>query len=376
MILTKKSRPTSNNQSWTWQQEGNEPTIWTYTEIPGVKEAALQHVSTSIRELDVFYVIFNSTFWENIATETNRYAQDVLNIEQKRRKIDQKLSLVGCNEIKIYVALCTIMAEVRKPLIQMYWSRRAVIETPIFRKTMPFRRFLHISRFLHLANNSLANNTDKLYKLRPVIDMFNQKFKEVYTMQENIPIDESLMKFKGRLSYKQFIPSKRTRFGIIIYKLCRSSSGYCYDFKIYTGSDKCDASGSDSESIVLELSQSLLHNGYTLYLDNWFSSPKLFKTLFTNKTNVIGTVLSNRKNMPTESLKAKLKKTEYTVRSCNGILALKWKDKRDVYMFSTKHSTAEMIATDTPLCYALWKPKCVIEYNRGMIGIDRQDQML
>lgn len=23
-----------------------------------------------------------------------------------------------------------------------------------------------------------------------------------------------------------------------------------------------------------------------------------------------------------------------------------------------------------------WKPKCIIEYNKGMIGVDRQDQML
>jgi len=47
-----------------------------------------------------------------------------------------------------------------------------------------------------------------------VINFFNQTFKEVYTMQEDIAIDESLMNFKGRLSYKQFNPSKRTRFGI------------------------------------------------------------------------------------------------------------------------------------------------------------------
>lgn len=160
------------------------------------------------------------------------------------------------------------MAEVKKPTIQMNWSKRAVIETPIFRKTMPFRRFLQISRSLHFANNNTANKTDKLYKIKPVINFFNQTFKEVYTMQEDIAIDESLMKFKGRLSYKQFNPSKRARFGIKIYKLCESSSGYCYDFKIYTGSDKINSSDNASESVVQELSQSILHKGHTLYLDN------------------------------------------------------------------------------------------------------------
>lgn len=131
-----------------------------------------------------------------------------------------------------------------------------------------------------------------------------------------------------------------------------------------------------AESVVKELSQSVLHKGHTLYLDNWYSSPKLFKTLINSKTNVVGTVRSNRKNMPKDFCKVKLKKSEYRMRSCNGILALKWKDKRDVYILSSKHETAEMTEPDKNRFNCTSKPKCVIEYNKGMIGIDRQDQML
>lgn len=43
---------------------------------------------------------------------------------------------------------------------------------------------------------------DKLRKVKPVINYLNKKFKEVYVMEENIAIDESLIKFKGRMSYK------------------------------------------------------------------------------------------------------------------------------------------------------------------------------
>lgn len=76
----------------------------------------------------------------------------------------------------------------------MNWSIKAVIETPIFRKTMSFKRFLQISRSLHFIDNNLANNIDKLCKIKSMINFLNQKFKEVYTIQENIVIDESLMK--------------------------------------------------------------------------------------------------------------------------------------------------------------------------------------
>lgn len=117
----------------------------------------------------------------------------------------------------------------------MNWSKRAIIGTPIFRKPMPLKRYLQITRCLHFANNNLLTNTDKLSKIKPVINFLSQKFKEIYIMKEDIAIDESLMKFKGRLSYRQFNPSKRTSCGVKFYELCESDSGYCYEFKIQGG---------------------------------------------------------------------------------------------------------------------------------------------
>ena len=200
------------------------------------------------------------------------------------------------------------MAQVKKPKIQMNWSKRSIIETPIFRKCMPLRRFLHITNFLHFANNDATNNRDKLRKVTPVINHFNEKFKDVYVMEENIAIDESLVKFKGRVSCKQFNPSKRARFGIKFYKLCESASDYCYNFKIYSGNDKTNLDYSASETVVMELLHSILDKGHTLYIDNWYSSTKLFPTLVRNGTNVLGTVSCNRKNMTGDFFKAKLKK--------------------------------------------------------------------
>ena len=59
-----------------------------------------------------------------------------------------------------------------------------------------------------------------------MINFLNQKFKEVYIMKEDIAINELLMKFKGRLSYRQFNPLKRARFDIKFYKLCESDQAF------------------------------------------------------------------------------------------------------------------------------------------------------
>jgi hypothetical protein len=74
-------------------------------------------------------------FWDNIVQETNRYAEKIISHEHTRMIIDETWTPVDCNEQKIYFALCIIMTQVKKPKIQMNWSKRAIIETPIFRKS-------------------------------------------------------------------------------------------------------------------------------------------------------------------------------------------------------------------------------------------------
>lgn len=93
---------------------------------------------------------------------------------------------------------------------------------------------------------------------------------------------------------------------------------------------------------------------------------------FNFKTNVINIVRSNRKDMPKDLCKVKLKRGEYGMRSCNWILAIKWKDKRDDYTLTTKHETVEMTTQGSNRSQ---KPNCITEH-KGMIGIDHQGQIL
>ena len=50
-------------------------------------------------------------------------------------------------------------------------------------------------------------------------------------------MDESLVLFKGRLQFCQYLPRKRAQFGLKIYKLFESGSGYTYTFRVYEGKD-------------------------------------------------------------------------------------------------------------------------------------------
>ena len=61
-----------------------------------------------------------------------------------------------------------------------------------------------------------------------MIEYMNIKFQHAYTPDRNVVVDESLVKCRGRLSYIQFNPLKRSRFGVKFYKLNESKSGYCW----------------------------------------------------------------------------------------------------------------------------------------------------
>ena len=145
-------------------------------------------------------------------------------------------------------------------------------------------------------------------------------------------------------------------------------------FRIYTGQDAVENSNfTASESVVLELANPFLEKEYILYLDNWYSSPNLFLELNKRKTNVLGTARSNRKNMPKDLVNTNLKKGDVATRSSQGLLVLKWKDKKDVYFLSSKHKNANM--TDTGKKERnkkageedknIVKPKCILEYKKG-----------
>ena len=69
--------------------------------------------------------------------------------------------------------------------------------------------------------------------------------------------------------------------------------------------------------------------GHKLFLDNFFSSPRLFDDLDGHKTNSCWTVRPNRKDMPRDfgPRKLKLKRGDVRVKTRGGLAALVWKDR-------------------------------------------------
>jgi len=163
-----------------------------------------------------------------------------------------------------------------------------------------------------------------------------------------------------------------------IYKLCKSSTGYVWNFIVYTGKDAIYGQRHPGEKtssrIVLEVAHDLLDRGYFLYLDNWYTSPNLVDTLCTRKTDVVGTMRTNRKEFPDFVKRARLKKGETVAAFCKKQMIMKWKDKRDVVRVSIFHDgSMENVTTRQGV---MQKPSVMLDYNKNMGGVDRNDGQL
>ena len=126
--------------------------------------------------------------------------------------------------------------------------------------------------------------------------------------------------------------------------------------------------------IVLSLAEELLNKGYCIGIDNYYALPELFEILVANRTDAVGTVRYNRKNLSAIVSKTKLKKGETIAQYKGKLIHLKWKDEKDVNMLSTIYNEErQKITVAGKECM---KPTICIEYKKNhMAGVDLMDQM-
>ncbi|KAJ8949400.1 hypothetical protein NQ318_007498 [Aromia moschata] len=121
-----------------------------------------------------------------------------------------------------------------------------------------------------------------------------------------------------------------------------------WQYKVYAGKE-AQPGTSVSSKVVMELMEPYLDFGRTLYADNWYNSITLAEQLLDRETFLVGTLSANRKRNPTDNnniatdvTKKKLKKGEIVARhNDNGIMVVKWKDRRDV--LAIKRATDEPV---------------------------------
>ncbi|XP_022159956.1 piggyBac transposable element-derived protein 4-like, partial [Myzus persicae] len=131
--------------------------------------------------------------------------------------------------------------------------------------------------------------------------------KDIYEASENLSLDESMVLYRGRLVFRQYIKNKRHKYGIKLYMLTESG-GLGHRIMIYSGQGQDTSTDfTHTEYVVVKLMEGLTDCGRSLYMDNYYNSVKLAHTLLAKRTYCTGTLRANRKGNPKEITSKKLK---------------------------------------------------------------------
>ena len=73
--------------------------------------------------------------------------------------------------------------------------------------------FENIVRCLYFVDNSQIDSNDRIYKIRPIFDHFNELFSNINKPYPQVwAVDEAMEPYFGRHGLKQFIRGKPVRF--------------------------------------------------------------------------------------------------------------------------------------------------------------------
>ncbi|KAJ2941505.1 hypothetical protein O0L34_g14551 [Tuta absoluta] len=321
---------------------------------------------------DAFRSYWDDAILTHIATASNRYAQTI-----QRERFQHGWYEMNKDEVLILFCFWIMLGVIHMPSIKACFSTSPLLKTETFRKLFSESRYWNINAAFHL-NDSSNDNGDPIHSIRPVVDHMNEKFKELYNLEQNIAIDESLTLWKGPLSFKQYIKTKSARFGVKTFQLCESSTGYLWSFFVYVGartSTSNSALGS-SASTVIHLTRPLLNRGHVLFMDNWFNSPHLARHLKKNGTDCVGTLRSHRKQVSIAIQKCPLREGEYIARHSGDVMTVAIQDRKRTTLISTYHDVSQVqkeTRKGQPAHHVL---SLIDEYNHNMGGVDLMDQKL
>lgn len=333
---------------------------------------------------ELFEMFWSNDIFTYIRDETKKYALF-------KNYPDPNVTI---EEIKCVVGILILSGYDAKPGRRFYWDSKPDMANPMVKNAMRRNRFDQVLQFLHLADNSFPDLKDKAWKIRPLMDKLNETFLEHFTPEEEINFDESMVKYFGRHSCKQFIRGKPIRFGFKMWSL-NTRGGYLINFDIYQGNNP--RANEDNETLygkstaplimmVEELLKIKKSFPYKLYTDNLFTSVNLLKGMRDVGIWCTGTLRENRlpRGIPLPTKKELQKNSNrgdhyYSLDKESGIIFVRWMDNNVVTMASTCYglepiSNVKRFSQKEKKIIQVSRPNLIGRYNNSMGGTDLMDQ--
>jgi hypothetical protein len=230
------------------------------------------------REIDFFLRFFPIEILQLLVDETNSYAG-----KQISEKPDPKWSPTSVAEMKAFLGIHVVFSVMQIPEYKIAWNTGNFYGIQGIPDVMTRERNEKLAKYFHV--NDVSNNPprrqpghDKLCHIRPVLNTVLARCLENYNPPKDQAVDEGMIAFKGRLSFRQYLPAKPTKFGLKVWERANPANGYVHEFQIYCGRE--EGRGIEhglGSRVVTDLTRRLVDKNHHVYMDNYFSSPALFE---------------------------------------------------------------------------------------------------
>ncbi|KAI7805246.1 putative piggyBac transposable element-derived protein 4-like [Triplophysa rosa] len=245
--------------------------------------------------------------------------------------------------MKKYIGMLLYMGVMDLPKIRDFWRVKTLFHVPFPATVMTRDRFLTISCNLYISDpledavNDQKRGTeayDRLHRVKPLLDLIRNRCMSIYHPKQHISVDERMIPTKARLSFKQYMKAKPTKWGIKLFVMADTT----------------------------------LCSGYVIYCDNFYTSPLLFRHLHRLGFGACGTCREGRAGV------SSTKQNSLNNRSPRGsihwirddeLLFIKWMDTSEVSMCTLRwQNTQDGRKQRVPVP----RPVAVQQYNKYMGG--------
>ena len=339
--------------------------------LPGIKGPALNAPPKT--PLEAWSLLFTEDILEEILEHTNAKITD------QSASYGDTASYVGhldTVELKAFLGLL-LLAGVFKSNHEDAASLFSTDGTGrnIFRGTMSKDRFLFLLAALRfddqVTRRERIESGDKLAAISKIYNIFNSNCQANYTCGEYSVIDEMLVGFRGRCSFRQYLKSKPKKYGIKIMCLCDARTHYLLNSYVYAG--KTTEPNPNKLSIptlsVLKLVSPITNTNRNVTGDNWFSSIQLISELKRVGLTYVGTMRKNKREVPQQFLPNKTREEKSSLFGFTHdetIVSFVPKKNRCVLLVSSMHHSQ--------LVEENGKPEIINFYNNTKGGVDALDQ--
>lgn len=335
-------------------------------------------------------LIFTAAILEKIIRYTNRYGE----------RNCKEWTTIEKKDFTDFVAVLFLMSiQKRKDKPSNWFSDNQLLECKVVKRITTGRKFGRMLRYIHCCDPddtgiNAEGEYDPSYKIRELKEDLEKRWTAVFVPEQQLSLDETLIRAFGRMKFKVRIVTKAARYGIKLYVITDARTSFVLRVIVYTGKFTYWESKSESTKKTVQVVQQLcepFRGSYrTIYVDRFYSSIDLIKQLEEMKLYTTGTILSNR--IPKQFSLAKssrdfklLQRGDSITHTLNymtsagerkqaGLVA--WKDSNMVYCITNDTST---VPTDDCRRRGLGgiiiikRPEVITLYNKYMGGVDVAD---